>query len=848
MLELKKITKKYLSGTNTVNALKGLDLKFRESEFVSILGPSGCGKTTLLNIIGGLDNYTSGDLIINGKSTKHFKDKDWDNYRNHSVGFVFQNYNLIPHQTVLSNVELALTLAGVSKSERKKRAIKALKDVGLEDQIYKKPNQMSGGQMQRVAIARALVSNPDILLADEPTGALDSKTSIQIMELLNKIAKDKLVIMVTHNPELAEKYSTRIIKLLDGNITNDSNPYEKSEQKENNNKIGKTNMSFKTALSLSLNNLLTKKGRTILTSFAGSIGIIGIALILSLSSGMQNYINRVEEDTLSSYPITLQEKTMDTGELLSAATGTTKSKNYNDNKIHSTNITSNMLSIMSSGAKTNNLYEFKKYITNNNGLFKKYANDIQYSYNLDLNIYKQNDTNYTLVNPDQIIEKLGVKDMNNMGELIGGASTSYNAFNEMLNNKELIKEQYDIIAGNLPQNYNEVVLLVNKDNCISDYALYAIGILDANELVEKYKTVLNGGKVDDLEELEYSYEELLNTKFKVLLNTDYYTKEGKIWVDKRNNEQFLKKILDKALELNVVGIIKAKDETVITNTYGGILYTSDLTKYVIDKINDSNIAKEQKNNSKINIFTNSEFTEQEFDMNNLSPEQKAYLSTLSQNEIAEVLKNYQENAAATFESNLKKLGIVDLDKPSTINIYAKGFEDKEAIAELIEDYNQTNSEENQISYTDFIAVMMNGVSNIINIISYVLMAFVSISLVVSSIMIGIITYISVLERTKEIGILRSIGASKKDISRVFNAETLIIGASAGLLGIIVTILLNIPINIIIKNIANVNNISSLPINGAVILVLISMFLTVIAGLIPAKMASKKDPVEALRTE
>lgn len=848
MLELKKITKKYLSGTNTVNALKGLDLKFRESEFVSILGPSGCGKTTLLNIIGGLDNYTSGDLIINGKSTKHFKDKDWDNYRNHSVGFVFQNYNLIPHQTVLSNVELALTLAGVSKSERKKRAIKALKDVGLEDQIYKKPNQMSGGQMQRVAIARALVSNPDILLADEPTGALDSKTSIQIMELLNKIAKDKLVIMVTHNPELAEVYSTRIIKLLDGNITNDSNPYEKSEQKENNNKTGKTNMSFKTALSLSLNNLLTKKGRTILTSFAGSIGIIGIALILSLSSGMQNYINRVEEDTLSSYPITLQEKTMDTGELLSAATGTTKSKNYNDNKIHSTNITSNMLSIMSSGAKTNNLYEFKKYITNNNGLFKKYANDIQYSYNLDLNIYKQNDTNYTLVNPDQIIEKLGVKDMNNMGELIGGASTSYNAFNEMLNNKELIKEQYDIIAGNLPQNYNEVVLLVNKDNCISDYALYAIGILDANELVEKYKTVLNGGKVDDLEELEYSYEELLNTKFKVLLNTDYYTKEGKIWVDKRNNEQFLKKILDKALELNVVGIIKAKDETVITNTYGGILYTSDLTKYVIDKINDSNIAKEQKNNSKINIFTNSEFTEQEFDMNNLSPEQKAYLSTLSQNELAEVLKNYQENAAATFESNLKKLGIVDLDKPSTINIYAKGFEDKEAIAELIEDYNQTNSEENQISYTDFIAVMMNGVSNIINIISYVLMAFVSISLVVSSIMIGIITYISVLERTKEIGILRSIGASKKDISRVFNAETLIIGASAGLLGIIVTILLNIPINIIIKNIANVNNISSLPINGAVILVLISMFLTVIAGLIPAKMASKKDPVEALRTE
>lgn len=848
MLELKKIVKKYLTGTNSVSALKGIDLKFRESEFVSILGQSGCGKTTLLNIIGGLDNYTSGDLIINGKSTKNFKDKDWDNYRNHRVGFVFQNYNLIPHQTVLANVELALTLAGVSKAERRKRAIKALKDVGLGDQINKKPNQMSGGQMQRVAIARALVSDPDILLADEPTGALDSKTSVQIMELLKKISENKLVIMVTHNPELAESYSTRIIKLLDGLVTSDTNPYDEEENTKVNNSIGKTNMSFKTAFSLSLNNLLTKKGRTLLTAFAGSIGIIGIALILSLSSGMQAYINKVEEDTLSSYPITLQETTMDTSALLNAATGNTESKSYNDNKIHSENVTSSMLSLMSSGAKTNNLYEFKKYITNNYEKFDNHINDIQYSYDLDLNIYKTNKDNYTLVNPDQIIAKLGLNDMNNMGELMGGATTSYNAFTEMINNKDLIKEQYDILAGSLPTNYNEVVLLVNKNNCISDYALYAIGILDSDELVEKYKTVLNGGKVEDLEELTYTYDELLNNKFKVLLNTDYYKKEGKIWVDKREDEKYLNNLLDNALELKVVGIIKAKDETVTSNTYGGVLYTSDLTKHVINKINESEIAKEQLNNSKLNIFTNSEFTGKEFNMNDLSNSEKAYLSSLSQEKLAEVIKNYQENATATYETNLKKLGIVDLEKPSIINIYAKGFDDKEEVADLIEEYNNNTSEENKISYTDFIAVMMNGVSNIINIISYVLMAFVSISLVVSSIMIGIITYISVLERTKEIGILRSIGASKKDISRVFNAETLIVGGCAGILGIVITILLNIPINMIIKSITNVSNIAKLPLVGGLVLIFISIFLTVVAGLIPAKMASKKDPVEALRTE
>ena len=849
MLELKKITKKYLSGTNSVSALKGIDLKFRKTEFVSILGPSGCGKTTLLNIIGGLDQYTTGDLIINGKSTKNFKDKDWDTYRNHSIGFVFQNYNLIPHQTVLANVELALTLAGINKTERRKRAIKALKDVGLEDQIHKKPNQMSGGQMQRVAIARALVGNPDILLADEPTGALDTKTSVQIMELLKEISKTKLVIMVTHNPDLAEKYSTRIIKLLDGQVTDDSKPYDGIEEKNKQAKAGKTNMSFLTALSLSLNNLLTKKGRTILTAFAGSIGIIGIALILSLSSGMQNYINRVEEDTLSSYPITLQETTMDTGELLNAAMdSTTTYENHNDNKIHSMNITNDMLSLMGSGAKSNNLEAFKSYIDKNSNKFNEYANAIEYSYNLDLNIYKENEDGYTLVNPDQIMDKLGFGQMNEISNMFSSGVSSYNAFSEMLDNRNLIEEQYDVLAGHLPENYNEVVLVVNKDNYISDYTLYSIGLLDSEELVANYNALMNGEEINNLDELTYTYDELLDITFKVLLNTDYYTKEGNLWINKNNDEEYITNLLNNALELKVVGIIKPNEETITTNNYGGIFYTKELTEYVINKINESEIAQAQLANKNINIFTNSEFRNEEFDINNLTREEQAYLASLSQSELAEVLANYQENASATYESNLEKLGIVDLNKPSTINIYAKDFDSKEALANIITDYNNNTTEENQISYTDIIEVMMSGVSNIIDIISYVLMGFVSISLVVSSIMIGIITYISVLERTKEIGILRSIGASKKDISRVFNAETLIIGAAAGLLGIIVTIILNIPINIIIDNLSGVSPIAKLPVMGGIILVIISIFLTVIAGLIPAKMASKKDPVEALRTE
>ncbi len=708
--------------------------------------------------------------------------------------------------------------------------------------------------MQRVAIARALVGNPDILLADEPTGALDTKTSIQIMNLLKEIAKEKLVIMVTHNPELAMNYSTRIIRLLDGNVIDDSNPYNTFEDNQNETKNGKTNMNFLTALSLSLNNLLTKKGRTILTAFAGSIGIIGIALILSLSNGMQKYIDKVEEDTLSSYPITLQEQTMDTASLLEAASKESYEEiKRKDNEIHSMNITNEMLSLMSYGAKTNNLYEFNKYITNNLKEFNKYMNNIQYSYNLNLNIYKENeDKTYTQVSPDQIIDKMGMSTMSEMSNLFSGGMSNYNAFTEMLDNQDLIKEQYDILTGRLPKSYNEIVITTTKDYRISDYTLYALGLLDSNDLINNYEALLKGEEIPKLEEISYTYDELLNLKFKVLLNTDYYTKNNGVWINEEKNEKFLTKLLDDALELKVVGIIKPKEEMLSnTNTYGGVLYTSDLTKYVIDEINKSKIAQEQLNNPNKNIFTDKEFSKEEFDLNKLKPEEISYLQSLALTNpemLADIIENYQENATATYESNLEKLGIVDLEHPSIINIYAKDFKSKEALNDLITTYNEKNTEENQISYVDFIAVMMSGASNIINIISYVLMTFVSISLIVSSIMIGIITYISVLERTKEIGILRSIGASKKDISRVFNAETLIVGATAGILGILVTLLLNIPINMIIKSLTDISNISKLPFKGAIILIFISIFLTIIAGLIPAKMASKKDPVEALRTE
>lgn len=853
MLRLDNITKEYITGDSKVEALKGITLQFRKSEFVSILGQSGCGKTTLLNIIGGLDRYTTGDLVINGRSTKEFKDKDWDMYRNHSIGFIFQNYNLIPHQTVLSNVELALTLSGVSKAERKKRAIKALEDVGLKEQIHKKPNQLSGGQMQRVAIARALVNDPEIILADEPTGALDTSTSIQVMEILKKISKDKLIIMVTHNPDLANKYSSRIIKILDGKITDDSNPYKKEgEEKEDrtekaNNKVS---MNFFTALSLSLNNLMTKKGRTILTSFAGSIGIIGIALILSLSSGMQLYINKVEEDTLSSYPITVQEETIDVASMMtSMMEENMDNSEHEEGRIYSRNVVNNMLSTVATKLENNNLKEFKKYLDSDDSEIRNYINAIQYSYDLNLNIYADNSEDIVKVNPSQVLSKIGMENMENM------MFAETNVWQELLDNEELLKSQYDVLSGKWPEEYNEVVLIVDENNEISDYTLYSLGLLNQDELEEKYKKIENGEDIEETLEKSYSYEELLKTKFKLLLNTDYYEKNNDIWIDKSDNDEFIKDKLETAEEIKIVGIVRPSENSVTTAMSGSIGYTKDLKEYVINKVNESDIVKDQKENKDINIFTGTEFPEdsdEKFDFQSLSNEQKMYMQTLSEEELAELMAQYTENANATYEGNLEKMGAVDLSDPSSINIYPKDFESKDKIAEEIEKYNQNarenEKEENVITYTDIVGTMMNSVSTIIDTISYVLIAFVAISLVVSSIMIGIITYISVLERTKEIGILRSIGASKKDISRVFNAETFIVGLMAGLLGIGVTIVLNIPINLIIKAISNISGIASLPVAGAIILVAISMVLTIIAGLIPAKMASNKDPVEALRTE
>ena len=867
MLQLKNITKNYLSGDNEVQALKGINIEFRENEFVSILGQSGCGKTTLLNIIGGLDRYTSGDLIINGKSTKEFKDKDWDTYRNHSVGFVFQSYNLIPHQTVLANVELALTISGVGKTERRKRAIEALQKVGLGDQINKKPNQMSGGQMQRVAIARALVNDPDILLADEPTGALDSKTSVQVMEILKEISKDRLIIMVTHNPELAKKYSSRIVKLLDGKIIDDSNPYKSSEEdvkkaRNKKDKSGKASMKFTTAVRLSLNNLMTKKGRTFLTSFAGSIGIIGIALILSLSHGMQSYINRVEEDTLSSYPLTIQEASIDVTSMLEAMMGNGEKEEHNDNKIYSRPIVNNILETVSTKLQTNNLEEFKKYLESGDTNIKDYINAIQYEYNLNLNIYKQNeDKTYQQVNPSKVFDELGFGEMmesrQSTSSMMSGSMTmtQTDVWNEMLDNQNLLQSQYDVLAGKWPTKYNEVVLIVDENNEISDYTLYSLGIKDIKELNESMEKIKNKEKVEAGESESYSYDDLLNYKFKILLNTDYYKESGNAWQDMSNDDEYMKNVVDNAEEITIVGIIKPNEENVSSSGAGMIGYTKELKEYVINKINETEIVKEQKENPNINVFTGIEFPKNQnssFDYSQLTDEQRMYMSTLSEAELAELMKNYAENSTATYDSNLSTLGVVDLNKPSTINIYPKDFESKDMITTIISEYNdkQTNDgkEENVITYTDIVGVMMSSVSTIINVISYVLIAFVGISLVVSSIMIGIITYISVLERTKEIGILRSIGASKKDVSRVFNAETLIIGLVAGLIGIVVTLLLNIPINMIIKSIVGISNISKLPTAGAIILVVISVGLTMIAGLIPARFAAKRDPVEALRTE
>lgn len=851
MLKLNNIKKNYETGNESVKALKGISIEFRENEFVSILGPSGCGKTTLLNIIGGLDHYTSGDLIIDGISTKKYKDRDWDTYRNHRIGFVFQNYNLISHQTVLSNVELALTLSGVDKQTRRKKAIEVLEKVGLKDQMHKKPNQMSGGQMQRVAIARALVNDPDILLADEPTGALDTKTSVQIMEILKEISKDRLIIMVTHNPDLAEKYSTRIINLLDGEVTSDSKPYsskkeEKEKIKEEKRKAKKTSMSFLTAMNLSLNNLMTKKGRTILTAFAGSIGIIGIALILSISNGVQQYINNVEEETLTSYPLTVQEETVEISDLITTLQPDADKEVNEDGKIYSNDVMSEMMATMSAKVQSNNLEAFKSYIESDETNIKDYTSAISYSYNLNLQIYKDDTDEIVQVNPNTVLDELGMS-MNEMQS----AFVSTDVFTEVFDSEEMNKQMYDLVAGSWPTKYNEVVLVVDENNEISDFTLYALGLKDSDELSEMYQNILDGTPFE-VEQTSYDIDDLVGMNFKFILNSDYYDKENGIWVDKRSDEKYMKELLEDAEELTITGIIKPNEESIITSTAGGVLYLKDLKEYVIKQINESEIAKEQTENPDINVFTGQEFSDEEFDVNSLTPEQLAYLQSLSPTEMAQVIENYEKQAGATYEDVLNQIGIIDLDKPASINIYPKDFDSKEEIVNIINNYNEKAQEkghdENVINYSDLVGVMMSGVSTIIDVISYVLMAFVSISLIVSSIMIGIITYISVLERTKEIGILRAIGASKKDISRVFNAETFIEGLIAGVMGILITLLLTIPINIIIKNLSGISNVAILPIGGAIILVIISILLTTIAGLIPSRMASKKDPVEALRVD
>ena len=935
MLSLKQIIKNYVSGNETVQALKGIDIEFRENEFVSILGPSGCGKTTLLNIIGGLDRYTSGDLVINGKSTKEFKDSDWDTYRNHSIGFVFQSYNLIPHQTVLSNVELALTLSGVSKSERRKRAIDVLTKVGLSDQLNKKPNQMSGGQMQRVAIARALINDPDILLADEPTGALDSATSVQIMEILKEISKDKLIIMVTHNPELAEKYSSRIIKLLDGKITDDSDPYSanvvepiKNEEKAkaDRKKGKKTSMSFLTALSLSKNNLLTKKARTILTSFAGSIGIIGIALILSLSNGVQTYIDAVQEDTLSTYPLTIDETTTDFQSMMEIMMDTAEpDENRPADRVYSRNSTGLMINAMSAGSSQNNLKEFKTYLESKKDVLEQYTSDIKYSYSTVMNIYKENDEGEIIqVNPSQVYEALGmgsqISDMqsSSIGSMSPIMSSTSNMWSEMIDNQDILDAQYDVIAGRMPENYNEIVVVVNKYNEIDDFSLYSLGLKDVNELSEMMNAMQNMETVDE-SVTEYSYDEILNLRYRLILNTDYYKKDGSKWVDMSDDEEYMKSVIENGIELKVVGILKPNEEASAQSISGVVGYRSDLMTTLIERINDTEIVKEQLADPETDVFTGLKFEESQDEesasreellakigYDQLSDDEKAKIDALSDEQLAEAVSRMsaagsesemsreemlaaieydkmsdeekaqidsltdqqlsamiemmqqQQEAASpekpetTYEENLSILGVASIDTPSSINIYPKDFASKESIENIIKEYNEKaeaeGNEENIIQYTDMVGLMMSSVTSIIDAISYVLIGFVAISLVVSSIMIGIITYISGLERTKEIGILRSIGASKRDISRVFNAETIIVGFTAGAIGIAISYLLTIPINMIISHITEAPVRAAIPTAGAVILIIISMLLTFIAGLIPSRIAAKKDPVVALRTE
>ena len=1038
MLELKNVTKDYRVADEVVPALKGIDLKFRDNEFVSILGPSGCGKTTLLNIIGGLDRYTKGDLFINGRSTEEYKDSDWDAYRNHSVGFVFQTYNLIPHQTVLHNVELALTLSGVGKAERRERAVRALETVGLGDQIRKKPNQMSGGQMQRVAIARAIVNNPDILLADEPTGALDSVTSVQIMDILKEIAQDRLVIMVTHNAELAEQYSTRIISLKDGLVTNDTDPFDgsptpdenvqdagtKTEKKEKPKK--KPSLSFFTALSLSLNNLMTKKTRTLLVSLAGSIGIIGIALILSLSNGISIYIDKVQEDALSSYPITLEENAQDLSALINARQDNSKTEEERDpNRVFVDNNAINFVNALN--AKTHNdLKSFKAYLEEHMDEVRGWLTDLQYTYDANLQLYSSDGK--TQVNPSTIMDSIGMSSMGSYAAL----GASFSAISEMLNNQELLESQYDCIAGHWPQEWNEVVLVVSKNNSITNLSLYMLGLKDQAELAEQFEAAMsNGEQKIEVEDISYSFDEILGMTFYIVPNSDFFVDSGEtyedsgricpIYKDIREDSSFDQSafVASHGIPIKISGILRPNPDATSTSINTLLAYTHDLAAHVYEMNNAKDLVKVQLASEKYDITTGLEFNVGQYDklsdsekaalltayldkhenmkaaimldlMSELSDEEAeqladdklagmtreekeaaildnaqyiieecpdalkkilisnvenspdmtdemkasmiAYLTPMDPSQVIETLKGYgieldmndpteeelqafqagiaamddenvdailremyiskakknaaQELAATyttaelivmfdaryatmtdeekaqlynkympkmvsdeTYKQVLTKLGYVDESDPASIALYAKDFQSKDNITDFIAHYNETHAEDKEIKYTDIVKIIMSSVTLILNIITYVLIAFVSISLVVSSIMIGIITYISVLERTKEIGILRSIGASKRDVATVFNAETVIIGLAAGVFGILITLVLCIPTNLIIRALSGIGDVGAqLPLAGGLILILISVLLTLIAGLIPARLASKKDPVIALRTE
>ena len=973
MLKLKGIKKDYITGDTVVHALKGIDLSFRESEFVAVLGHSGCGKTTLLNIIGGLDKYSEGDLVINGRSTKDYTDADWDAYRNHSIGFVFQSYNLIPHQSVLSNVELALTISGVGKAERRRRAAEALEKVGLGDQINKKPNQLSGGQMQRVAIARALVNDPDILLADEPTGALDSETSVQIMEILKEISANKLIIMVTHNPELAENYAGRIIRIKDGLIIDDSSPLsgEETETDKSEGKRKRTSMSFLTALSLSLNNLMTKKTRTVLTAFAGSIGIIGIALIMSLSNGIQNYIDKVQADTLSSYPITIQAESVDMTNMMTSLMGMRSQAEggaHDRDAVYSSTVMYDMMnSMISADKQTNNLKPFKAYIEDENSEIARYLSSVQYSYDLDMNLFAEDEEgNIAKTDVVQLLQTA-------MSSMYGGDYSSFfntygsyysvvNIWQEMLPGEDgeaispFLKKQYDVLYGKWPERYDEAVLIVNENNEISDLVLYALGLKATSSITEDMQSFVSQETVESKVE-SWSYEEICRTSFRYIFPADMYRYDEaeEKYIDLTAEELGLRTLYNNGLELKIVGVIRQNEDAAAGMMTGAIGYTHAFIEHIAAEAEQKELVKKQLADQEINVLNGLKFldTEDEALTNDrkqqaardyvaaadgstiadlyvqymchpsdeyvremvdeqlegttrediekqildLYPEYESMLDQMDDDMLydyirkmageqvrdqyaAEMEKLYRElseeeliedfsmlvlededylwiynNAMPpvyseiNYKETLKKLGYVDLETPSVINLYASSFEDKDNIAEAIKNYNASVSKDDEITYTDIVALLMSSITTIINVISYVLIAFVAISLVVSSIMIGIITYISVLERTKEIGILRAIGASNRDVSHVFNAETVIIGFTAGAIGILLTVLINVPINMIVHDLTGIMSLNSaLPPLGGAALVLISVILTFIAGLIPSGIAARKDPVEALRTE